>query len=208
MDFERIKIELEKAKTSLENAKLSGEEKKIIFSKITDKILENESLTHTIKSEKKKSHKKIKIIKGENETRKRLKEEEDNLVKMLSRSKYSIIYKLESALNQSFFLLKIAEEKNVKGLTPGQISNILKEVFKIKKSQAAVSMALMKATEYADRKKINLGGTFAYKYEIMKRGEDYINKKLNGLRKSDNQGLHVQKEDTSSYDESDKIESE
>ncbi len=184
---EELKEELKKAGNIIKDAKLPEELQKIAFSRMMDDILgHSQPLKNRTKSNKKKGYKN-RNPKGENEEAKKLKEESDLIIDSLSRSTHSIIYKLVSALDQSLFILQIAEkEKSIRGLTPGQISTILKSVFKIMKTQAAVSMALMKAVEYTDKKKIKLGGTFAYKYEIMHKGEDYIDKKIGKIKEEDN----------------------
>ncbi|MEK6833024.1 MAG: hypothetical protein AABY32_03165 [Nanoarchaeota archaeon] len=186
IESNKLTEELKKAKEIIENAKLPEEFQKIAFSKMMDHLLgSNEPMKKERFPDKRRPPKKH-ISKVENEDAKKLQGENELIISSLSRSKYSIIYKLESALDQSLFLLQIAEkEKKIKGLTPGQISTILKDVFKIMKTPSSVSMSLMKATEYADRKKINLGGTFAYKYEIMHKGEEYINERVEKLNKGE-----------------------
>lgn len=176
MDLKNIKEDLEKAKSAIEDAKLPKELEKIAFSKIMDKILEEAPSKKKRKPIKTHSYKNGKRKKSENEEKNKLEQEKQDIIDSLSRSKYPLIYKLESALDLSLFVLKIVEEeKEIRGLTTGQIFAVLKDTFKIVKSHAAIGMALMEANIYTDRTKVNLGGTFTYKYELMQKGEDYIN---------------------------------
>ena len=179
--MDEFQKKMKEAKESIEVAGLPKEFQKIAFSKFMDKLLDDKNSKKMRKSDKARVYARDgeKKRKGKNEANVKLQEETQKMINTLSRSKNSVIYKLETALEQSLFILKIAEdEHSIRGLTPGQISSVLKSVFKIATTQAAVSMALMKAAEYTDRKKINLGGTFAFKYEIMQKGEDYLEKRL------------------------------
>lgn len=89
-------------------------------------------------------------------------------------SQYNYIYKL-SGLPLFLAVLKIALEKfNVDGLTPPEISKILKSKFRISKATTRqnVSMALSRAGECVDRVPNPRGR--GYLYRIMHAGEERL----------------------------------
>lgn len=74
-------------------------------------------------------------------------------------------------LDRALMILQIARtEHSVDGLTPPQIAKILTEKFRLNTSNAAVSMALGKATNLVNRITEGQG----YKYRIMSPGEEYL----------------------------------
>jgi hypothetical protein len=74
-------------------------------------------------------------------------------------------------LDRALMTLQIARiEHGVDGLTPTQIAKILTEKFRLSTSNAAVSMALGKATNLVNRISEGQG----YKYRIMNPGEEYL----------------------------------
>jgi hypothetical protein len=76
-------------------------------------------------------------------------------------------------LDRALMILQIARtEHSVDGLTPPQIAKILTEKFRLNTSNAAVSMALGKATNLVNRITEGQG----YKYRIMNPGEEYLAK--------------------------------
>ena len=105
-------------------------------------------------------------------------QKEDVVDKILSSeidlSEYKYIYKL-SGLPLFLTVLKIALEKfNIDGLTPPEISKILKVKFRTSKAVSAenVSMALSKAGECVDRIRNPRGR--GYLYRIMHAGEERL----------------------------------
>jgi len=93
-------------------------------------------------------------------------------------SKYNYIYGL-SGLPLFLAVLKIArEEFGIDGLTPPEISKILKSKFRISKavSEENVSMALSKAGECIDRVPNPRGR--GYMYRIMHAGEQLLNETI------------------------------
>lgn len=89
-------------------------------------------------------------------------------------SEYNYIYRL-SGVPLFLTVLKIALEKfNVDGLTPPEISQILKVKFRISKAVGAknVSMILLRAGEYVDRVPNPRGR--GYLYRIMHAGEEML----------------------------------
>lgn len=74
-------------------------------------------------------------------------------------------------LDRALMILQIARtEHGVDGLTPPQIAKVLTEKFRLSTSNAAVSMALGKATNLVNRITEGQG----YKYRIMSPGEEYL----------------------------------
>lgn len=97
-------------------------------------------------------------------------------------SEYNYIYKL-SGLPLFLTVLKIALEKfKIDGLTPPEISKILKIKFRISKGVSAenVSMVLSKASECVDRVPNPRGR--GYLYRIMHAGEERLKKEILKLR--------------------------
>lgn len=191
MDYIKIKTEMENAKKAIEGSSLSEEEKQSALSKLMDKIIENNSEKGGKPMNKPTSRKSPKkTVKKYDDSTIQVDSEKDELVNSLSRSEHNILYKMEKALDQALYLIKKAEEeKEIKGLTPTQISKILKEVFKINKSHHAISMALMKAVTYTDRNKIVVRGSPAYKYIIMHKGEEYLKKTIKEIEESNQEKI-------------------
>ena len=97
-------------------------------------------------------------------------------------SEYNYIYKL-SGLPLFLTVLKIALEKfNVDGLTPPEISKILKIRFRISKAVGPknVSMALLKAGEYVDRVPNPRGRGFLYR--VMYAGEERLKEEISKIK--------------------------
>ena len=96
-------------------------------------------------------------------------------------SEYEYIYKL-SGLPLFLTVLKIALEKfNIDGLTPPEISKILKVKFRTSKAVSAknVSMALSKAGECVDRVPNPRGR--GYLYRIMHAGEERLKEEISKI---------------------------
>lgn len=104
----------------------------------------------------------------------------NDLINNINRTKYPKIYGLSKALDKAIYVLKLAKEDFDKdGLTPSEISKILTSAFRIKSNYASVSMALMKAQIYVDRKEVKQpNGGITFVYYLMHEGEKYITKVL------------------------------
>jgi hypothetical protein len=102
-----------------------------------------------------------------------------DIVSRINRTKYQKMTSLESALDRSLYiLLAVRDDLSIDGLSPTQIANLLRDVFRIKATKNAVSMALGKDTKYTDRNPVNVNGAKGYIYKIMHDGEEYIKAKL------------------------------
>lgn len=102
---------------------------------------------------------------------------DDNLlqriVEKVNRSEHHNIMTMAKVKDQALYVLKICKDAaNVDGLTPPQISSILDQVFRIKATAEAISMALSSETKYVDRKPKSAGKGFVYR--IMAHGEKYL----------------------------------
>lgn len=194
METSKIKEKVNQAKEAVED--LEEPLKTEAFRKVLDNLLnldhlkENDLKENWKKSKNEKTKKKSKsktlgeaglAVKKELEGKKR------KLSDMLNRSEHPLIYKLEKVLPQSMYLLKIMKEKNVESLTPPEIQFILKETFGIKSKAEHISTALNRkgSKPYTDRTRIRIGKTVAYKYNIMKAGEDYIGEKIKNGSKNE-----------------------
>ena len=187
MEIENLAQKVKDAKEAVEC--LEEPLKTEAFKKILDKILETPPALippqTSIKTQKESfKRKKTKTAKGIRGTAGlKLKEESEKkkqtLADKLNRSHYPLIYKFRNILSRSLYILKIMKEKEEKNLTPPEIQFILKEVFGIKESSEAISVALNRneARRCTARKKITIGRTIAYSYEIMREGEIYLEDK-------------------------------
>lgn len=190
MDTKRIKEigeELREARIAVESAGLPEQYRKDAFNELMKKIIHGggeiiQKRQASISGKRRNSKIKTTSKNVKDETEK-IESEIERLVEILSRTKHSVVYKLESAIEQSLYLLKIAEEEGkISGLTPTQISKVLRDVFRINKSPNAISMAMLKAVDYADRKKITAYGVAAYRYQIMHKGEEFIKERLKEMK--------------------------
>lgn len=160
---------------------LDGDLKKIAFQTTLDKLLSQniEATSETNKTTKKvrRSRKPVESGTGGRKT------EEDSTVKeivgKINRTKYHKITSLDSALDSALYLLLVVrDDLKIDGLNPTQIANLLREVFRIKATKNAVSMALGKDSKYTHRMPVVINGAKAYIYKIMLEGEKYINGKI------------------------------
>lgn len=100
----------------------------------------------------------------------------DQLSNTIDSTAYPLMYRLKKALDKSLYVLYISKnEHNIDGLNPSQISKILSVKFRIPTTPNSISMVLMKAGNYVDRKQVATTGGSAYQYRIMHAGEEYIN---------------------------------
>jgi hypothetical protein len=179
--MEDIKKRLEDAQDAVRN--LDEPFKTMAFQKILNNMFpEQESTSPTAKS--KKPSKRTGLSK-EGPARKREDEETQKMVESVNRTEYPKMKNLDKTLDMALYTLKIMEEKGYKNLTPSQIKEVL-SVFRKKVNVPAISMALLKADEYVDRVKAIHKGAVSYKYYLVDKGEDYIQKVLeSNARKSD-----------------------
>jgi hypothetical protein len=92
------------------------------------------------------------------------------LLEQLNRAEHPEIRSGRKTLHLSMLLLKAASDKcQIQWLTPAEISQVLKDKFRLKVETPAVRMALG-ASEYVDRKPA--GGGFAY--TLMEPGEAFL----------------------------------
>jgi hypothetical protein len=179
MQIEELSENVRKAKEAVTS--LEEPLKTEAFKKILDKLLEEGSIQKVSNKKKRsssvKSNKSNKRIKEESESRKR------NLASKINRTEHVEIHNLTNALTKSLYVLNMMKEKGEDGLTPPEISFILKEIFREKVNPPTVSMALKDAHKYVDRDKIIIGHAVAYVYKIMKNGEDYLKNILKKISK-------------------------
>lgn len=178
MTESNYKDKIEIAQKAIAGLNLGPELKKIAFSKIIDDLLgkkeENKSVPSS-KMVKKKSPE-------NNEVGKSARKDED-ILSQINAEDFPHIHNLSSKLDLALYLLKILRDKDISdGLIPSQIARILTDKFRIKSDQFNTGMAMSKARELLDRDKIKTRGGIAYKYKIMKKGEDYLNKILTNIQ--------------------------
>lgn len=170
----RQKIEI--AKKAIEGLKLDSDEKNIAFSKIIDDLLReevsNKIITPSIKRKgiKKNKEEEIPVVKNE------------DFISQINAEDFPDIHNLTSKLDLALYLLKVLRDNGISdGLIPSQVAKILTDKFRIKSNQFNMGMAMSKARELLDRDKITTRGGIAYRYKIMKKGEDYITKKISEI---------------------------
>lgn len=190
MDASKLKEIIQLANEAVSD--LDGELKKIAFQTTLDKLLA-QNISPTMPAETgvpkalpKKVRKTKKTTTLASATGK--KSEDDAVVKdiisNINRTKYQQMTSLDSALDRSLYLLLVVrDDLKVDGLNPTQIASLLREVFRIKATKNAVSMALGKDTKYTDRSPVSVNGVKAYVYKIMHDGEEYIKAKLSEKKK-------------------------
>jgi len=185
---EKVRI----ANQAIEGLNLDDNLKLKAFEKILDNLLSNESET-------KKESKSKKVAKAE--TKKETsniseqEQKQEDIFSKINAEDFPEIHNLNSKLDICLYLLKgLREKQDIDGLIPSQIAKILTDKFRIKADQFNIGMALSKARELLDRDKIKMRGGTAYKYRIMKKGEEYI---LNKISKINNQsGLTAETSNT------------
>ena len=194
MEIDNLPEKVKKAKDAV--ADLEEPLKTEAFKKILDKLLEpdisqaspvcavpqdtNAVDDLSIKSKKSKSNKKVKPNKSNAKAKEEADKRKRELAEKINRTEYPEIHKLNSSLAKALYVLKIMREKGADGLTPPEISFILKEVFRIKASKELISVSLNRneAHRSVDRSRIIIGRTVAYVYKLMKGGEDYLEEEL------------------------------
>jgi hypothetical protein len=112
------------------------------------------------------------------------KEQTIRLQNGINRTKYPLMFKLDKALDKALYLLSIAQKDFVvDGLVPSQIASLLTNNFRLKTTANAISMALMDAKTYVDRRPVTIRGGSGYVYFIMHDGETHLTGLLEQLRK-------------------------
>ena len=188
INISNLTEKVQKAKEAVED--LEEPLKTEAFKKILDKLLQEENdFTTNLKIPPKKFSQKNKI--KTNQSNLKLKEESEKRKKdsadKINRTNHPKIHEFNNTLTRALYVLKIMKEKNVDGLTPPEIAFILKEVFRIKARNEAVSVALKDAHKYVDRRKIIIGHASAYVYRLMKNGEDYLENNLIETKEGENE---------------------
>lgn len=196
MEIDNLSEKVKKAKEAVEQ--LEEPLKTEAFKKILDKLLEpdmpqqmpvayaqHSTMVPVVNQKSKKSNsKKRKGNDNLHKTNAQRKEEsskrKQELAEKINRTEHSEIHNLQRTLSKALYVLKIMREKDEDGLTPPEISYILKEVFKIKVSGELVSTNLNRkeAQKFVDRSRIVVGKAVAYVYKLMKGGEDYLEEEL------------------------------
>jgi hypothetical protein len=199
MEIDNLPEKVKKAKEAV--ADLDEPLKTEAFKKILDKLLEpdmpqqmpmqyqqpSSMVPVGAKQKKNNAGKKNKSKNTLNSSNAKLKEETEKgkreLAEKINRTEYSEIHDLPKTLAKVLYVLKIMQGKKVDSLTPPEISYILKEVFKIKISGELVSINLNRkeAQKFVDRTRIVVGKAVAYKYKLMKGGEDYLTEESNKI---------------------------
>lgn len=101
----------------------------------------------------------------------------DDISARINRTAHPEISLLKTAKDRALFILKIVkDEAGRDGLQPSQITQVLDQVFRLKVTQYAISMALGTETKFVDRKPVSGVGGKAYVYRIMAPGEEYLEK--------------------------------
>jgi len=101
-------------------------------------------------------------------------EQVEKFLQELDRTKYSYIDNFDKILDRSLLVLKIAvDEFKIDGLTSPQIAKVLTDKFRLRTYYQAVDKPLRNAKSLVDR--VPAGGR-AFKYKIMRPGEEYLSK--------------------------------
>ncbi|MDO8740306.1 MAG: hypothetical protein Q7J54_01885 [Candidatus Woesearchaeota archaeon] len=184
MDAERLKEITTAANDAVKD--LPADLKQSAFQTILNKLLET-GITKGKNIPQKGTPKAKKKYKKSNASKPN---EFDELTKKLiagiNRTEYPLMFNLKNALDKSLYTLKIAKDKlNIDGLLPSQVSAVLWDNFRLKTTQYAVSMQLMNAKKYVNRKQVSVKGGVGYKYHLAHEGEKYIDTKLAEMNTSD-----------------------
>lgn len=130
------------------------------------------------------------------------KDEYFELENAIDRTAYPEIQQLESTLDKSLFVLKIAAEKGHEWLSPAGVYKILFQVFKQLLERPAVKMALSRATLYAQRQKQGKNVL----YRLADAGEKYLTKKIAEINNHTGSTAEEPKPNLSSEETSDNSE--
>ena len=186
MDAEKIKEITMIAKDAV--ADLDPDLKQTAFQTILNKLLDENSATP-----KKRTTRASKPRKTSSGTTRKVDSkstEMDGMTKKLleniNRTEHPKLFDLQISLDRALYILKIArDELKIDGLLASQISQVLRDNFRLKVTHNAVSMALMKAVKYVDRKKIVISGGIGYTYHLMHGGEVYLDGVMKSMTKNE-----------------------
>lgn len=149
--------------------------KPIVFEFLLKNEIEFDNETPTVKTknfQKEEKNEKIEL--------------DELMTKKIDLSKYP---DLNSASNiiRALSVLKFALDNNIDGLTPPQISRILKEKFRENASSESLSMALnlKNNKKFTDRTEMKTEKRKSYLYRIMKSGENNLKEYMEGDSKND-----------------------
>lgn len=180
MDSEKLKEITAKANEAVEN--LPVDLRPIALQTILNKLLE-EGAGKSKQRKKRATKRKNKRKPANNLELSEFEETTQKLRENIGRTKYPLMHDLKITLDMALYVLKIAkDEMKIDGLLPSQIAIVLWENFRLKATPNAVSMALMKAMKYVDRKPITIKGGAGYTYHIMHEGEKYLAEKIASLK--------------------------
>jgi hypothetical protein len=104
----------------------------------------------------------------------------DDLIAGIDLSEHEAIHEMTTAKDLALYVLLVAQRAGVEGLRPAEIHQVLKQKFRINKELPAIQMALKEAKTLIDR---NPDGS-AFKYSIMRKGEEYLNGKMANTQKT------------------------
>lgn len=188
MKSEDYKEKIEIAKKAIEGLNLDESLKVKAFEKVLDDLLNKDKPNNQAHIKKGKTGKtkpqSIPLKPVSNQS-------EQDISETLNADDFPEIHRLQRTLDKALYIIKIVRDKmDIDGLVPSQVAKILTERFRVKSNQFVISMALMKAKEYVDRRKIITRGGFAYSYRIMRAGENYLEKCL----KEANTNIHENQE--------------
>jgi len=107
---------------------------------------------------------------------------EQILISEIDMTKYEFIYKLKGLPLYLSIIQMALKEFNIDGLNSAEISQILREKFRIRAGEDAIAHALALALpkRYVDRKKNPRGK--GYIYRILRKGEDYLTQEINKVQ--------------------------
>jgi len=201
MDPEELQKITATAKEAVKD--LDADLKKVAFENILNRLLD-QNLGGVKKSKKRVKRsspkKKSKVVRGKTAESDEFQKITKKLVESINRTKYPKMFDLKLTLDKALYVLKIAkDELQIDGLVPSQISNVLMNNFRLKATGAAISMALMKAVKFVDRRPITIQGGAGYTYHLMHDGEEYL-KPLIKETKQDEENEPNSEKDTSSED--------
>ena len=149
-------------------SKVPGNMQPVAFSRAIDILLgEAPDIKTSIKIKGKKDPASRKVVGRKKD------ELVEQLLKDIDSTKYPIINKLDKVLERSLLVIKIAnDEFKVDGLNAPQVATVLTNKFRLKTTRQAVAMVLKDAGNYVNR----VPDGKAFKYKIMRPGEEYLTK--------------------------------
>jgi len=175
MDIERLKKITTTANEAVKD--LDPELKKIAFDNILNRLLDESCGTLPSKKTKpaREAKPRPKTVSKKTSEPSELDSITTKILTSINTTKYPVMFKLNKTLDRSLYLLKIVrDDLQIDGLVPSQIGKVLTEKFRKKTTGNAVSMALMDALKYVDRRPVTIQGGSGYTYHIMHDGEEYL----------------------------------